>query len=90
MTTSHSTKYSIAGRWAQPQSKNKHTNKSYYPVQPAPMPVKPLEPIKSEDVPEDVLPADDLIELTTPTLTAEDIPWEFRLVYQPHLHRWPT
>ena len=46
----------------------------------------PLRP----DAPENSLPADELLELTTPTLTAEDIPWESRLGYYPHLHRWPT
>ena len=35
-------------------------------------------------------PQEELLELTTPTLTAEDIAWESRLAYFPHLHRWIT
>lgn len=33
---------------------------------------------------------EDLLELTIPAKTAEDIPWDSRLSYIPHKHRWPT
>lgn len=72
--------------WAQPKLNDKHSGKlknKNKDKDKAPSPPRP-------DAPENSLPADDLLELTTPTLTAEDIPWESRLGYYPHLHRWPT
>lgn len=68
--------------WAQPKLNDNHRGKLKNKDK-APLPLRP-------DAPENSLPADDLLELTTPTLTAEDIPWESRLGYYPHLHRWPT
>ena len=47
---------------------------------------------KAEEAPHssDLEAEEDLLELTTPTKTAEDIPWNSRLTYIPHKHRWPT
>ncbi len=47
---------------------------------------------KTEDAPpsDHVKVDENLLELTTPTKTAEDIPWDSRVVYIPHKHRWPT
>ena len=47
---------------------------------------------KAEEAPSssDLEAEEDVLELTTPTKTAEDIPWDSRLSYIPHKHRWPT
>ena len=51
----------------------------------------PEESMPEEAPASDHVKADEnLLELTTPTKTAEDVPWDSRLVYIPHKHRWPS